>query len=234
MMIQEKIKKKFPIKGYREGLLFSIGEESWKVVEDQLLRQIDERSDFFKGARLALDAGERVIGASELGHLRDQLSERGINLYGVIGKSIATQQVAASLGLFIEKEMYPQSKNESSAILAGGEPALIIRKTLRSGMLIKYPGHVVIDGDVNPGAEIQADGSVYIWGSLRGTVQAGAKGDENAVICTLRLDSNKVRIANIYQIEKNIFDKEKKSPIKIHIKNQSLVIDNWRMPILLK
>jgi septum site-determining protein MinC len=50
-------------------------------------------------------------------------------------------------------------------------------------------------GDVNPGAEIVAEGNVIIWGRLRGMVHAGAKGNAKAVICALDLSPTQLRIA---------------------------------------
>jgi septum site-determining protein MinC len=51
-------------------------------------------------------------------------------------------------------------------------------------------------GDVNPGAEIVAEGNVIIWGRLRGMVHAGSKGNKSAVICALDLSPTQLRIAD--------------------------------------
>ena len=51
-------------------------------------------------------------------------------------------------------------------------------------------------GDVNPGAEIIAEGNVIIWGRLRGMVHAGVKGNRSAVICALDLSPMQLRIAD--------------------------------------
>jgi len=50
-------------------------------------------------------------------------------------------------------------------------------------------------GDVNPGAEIVAEGSVIVWGRVRGMIHAGSKGNRNAVICALDLSPMQLRIA---------------------------------------
>jgi len=61
--------------------------------------------------------------------------------------------------------------------------------------VIYHPGHVIIIGDVNPGAEIRAGGSVIVWGRLRGTVQAGSSElGEKAVVCALKLAPTQLRI----------------------------------------
>ena len=76
-------------------------------------------------------------------------------------------------------------------------PALLVHRTLRSGQALRHAGHVVLIGDVNPGAEIVAGGDVVVWGKLRGTVHAGAMGDESRVVCALELAPTQLRIGNL-------------------------------------
>jgi septum site-determining protein MinC len=73
---------------------------------------------------------------------------------------------------------------------------LLIERTVRSGQSISYPGHVVVMGDVNPGAEIVAGGHIMVFGSLRGVAHAGALGDAHAVVTALRLSPTQLRIAS--------------------------------------
>ncbi len=73
-----------------------------------------------------------------------------------------------------------------------------MQRTLRSGQVIHHSGHVVIIGDVNPGAEVRAGGSVVVWGRLRGSVYAGAENNygEKAVVCALQLAPMQLRIGS--------------------------------------
>ena len=208
------IEKKFPIKGFKEGLLITLGEGDWGTVAKTLLTQIDDRPDFFRGAKIAVDVGERVVHAAEMGLLRDKLSERGVSLFAVISKSSLTEAVAETLGLSTHKSLLKDRGENIRNASIDGEKAVLLQKTLRSGMSVKYPGHVVIDGDVNPGSEIIAGGSIYIWGKLRGTAAAGADGSENAVICALDFNPAGMRIANIVKEGQLIKLKIKKIPTK--------------------
>ena len=72
--------------------------------------------------------------------------------------------------------------------------ALVIKTTCRSGEVIRYPGDVVALADVNPGAEIVADGDIVVFGALRGLAHAGAAGDLKATIIALNLESPRVQI----------------------------------------
>jgi septum site-determining protein MinC len=73
---------------------------------------------------------------------------------------------------------------------------LYLRQNLRSGQMISHKGHLVIVGDVNPGAEVMADGDITIWGALRGIAHAGVGGNNTAEIRALKFDPIQLRIAN--------------------------------------
>ncbi|MDD4168822.1 MAG: septum site-determining protein MinC [Desulfotomaculaceae bacterium] len=76
------------------------------------------------------------------------------------------------------------------------ENTILVQRTLRSGQSLHYNGNVVILGDVNPGAEVAATGSIIIMGSLRGVVHAGAGGDVNAIVMAFHLQPTQLRIAD--------------------------------------
>ncbi len=78
-----------------------------------------------------------------------------------------------------------------------GDRAVFVRKTLRSGVHLEHDGHVTVIGDVNPGAEVSATGSVVVWGRLLGSVHAGSRGDQEAVICALEMSPTYIHIAGL-------------------------------------
>jgi septum site-determining protein MinC len=184
------------IKGLRDGLLISLDDAPWEEQRVALLAQVDGQPAFFQGARLALDVASQILHVNELVELRDQLSERGIFLWAVISESPTTEQTAQLLGLATRiSKPRPEESRQFAVEDLGEETALFLNRTLRSGTRIEFSGHVVVLGDVNPGAEVVAEGNVIIWGRLRGTVHAGAKGNRNAVICALELSPMQLRIA---------------------------------------
>lgn len=184
------------IKGVKDGLLVTIGEGVWADLEAALFQTVDERAAFFQGARVTLDVGNHIIRAADLGALRDRLSGKGIVLWAVISSSPVTEQNAQVLGLATristprpERTIKPLDTN------LDGEGAIFVQRTLRSGFKVSHKGHIVVIGDVNPGAEVIAAGSVIVWGRLRGTVHAGSDGDARAFICALELEPVQLRIA---------------------------------------
>ena len=185
------------IKGLRDGLLVSLDDAPWEEQRAALMTRVDAQPAFFQGARLALDVTSQVLHVNEMVELRDKLSERGIFLWAVISESPTTEQTAQLLGLATRiSKQRPEEARQFSVEDLGEETALFLNRTLRSGTRIEFAGHVVVLGDVNPGAEVVAEGNVIIWGRLRGMVHAGAKGNKNAVICALDLSPTQLRIAD--------------------------------------
>jgi septum site-determining protein MinC len=189
----------FPIhiKGLRDGLLVTIGNGEWVNLEAALLEQIHSQQAFFHGARIALDVGSQILKVNELVALRDRLSDRGVSLWAVLSESPTTEKTAQLLGLATRiSKPRPEENRQFAVDDLGNATALFINKTLRSGTRIEFAGHVVVVGDVNPGAEIIAGGNVLVWGRVRGMIHAGAKGDTSAYICALDLSPTQLRIAD--------------------------------------
>jgi len=186
---------KVQIKGIREGLLITLGDGAWSEVKSSLFEQIDQQAGFLKGARLALDVGNHALKAAELGRLRAQISDRDLTVWAVLSKSPMTQRNAEALGLVTH---LPKAEGPDipDTTLQGGEAAIFVRRTLRSGFSLQHAGHVVVIGDVNPGAQVIARGDVVVWGHLRGMVHAGAEGDDSAVVCALDLSPTQLRISD--------------------------------------
>jgi len=223
----ERKKNAYPIKGFKEGLLITLGNEDWDEVQFQLLSQIEEKSKFFSGAKVAVEIGERVMHAAEMAGLRDALSDRGVKLFAVLSNSQVTDVNAESLGLKTRKSVLRENTSGFGPAVLDGKPAIFLQKTIRSGTSIKYIGNVIVDGDVNPGAEILTTGSIFIWGKLRGSVHAGMEGSVNETICAMELDPINSRIANILLKNNKLIRKLKRKPVRIAIDNGKLTINYW-------
>jgi septum site-determining protein MinC len=217
---------KIKIKGIREGLLVTLGEGEWPELERTLLEHIDQQGDFLKGAHLTLDIGHQILKAAELGHLRDTLSDHGVALRAVLTHSPSTEIAAQDLGLATRLSTpRPDRATHTLDTKLSGDEAILVQRTLRSGHNINFLGHVVVVGDVNPGAEITAGGNIVIWGRLRGTVHAGAEGNKQAVICALDMSPTQLRIAD--QISVMNPQKKKARPEVARLVDNRLISEPW-------
>jgi septum site-determining protein MinC len=186
------------IKGIRQGLLITLGEGEWCQALTALEARLGASPSFFRGGHIALDVGERALGQAEIKEVRALLARHQVELAAVVGTHPATEKAAQELGLVIDLGLPQPRGPEAAPGESAEEPStegLVVRRTLRSGQSLRHPGHVVVVGDVNPGAEIVAGGDIVVWGKVRGLVHAGALGDEAAVICALDLAPTQLRIA---------------------------------------
>lgn len=193
------------IKGTSGGLVINIGPGDWGNLLNELAARLEQTASFFKGGRVALHIGPRQLSQTQLERVGGLLQEHQMSLWAVISESEETRRVAALLDLEtglgsphaarIPSETRP-AEEETGENLQGEGEALLVRRTLRSGQTIRHTGHVVVIGDVNPGAEIVAGGDVVVWGRLRGTVNAGAGGDDRATVCALMLTPTQLRIGH--------------------------------------
>jgi septum site-determining protein MinC len=215
------------IKGIRDGLLVSLSDAAWEELRTALMEQIETRQAFFRGARVAIDVGSQIFHVNELSELRDSLSEHGINLWAVVSESPTTEKTAQLLGLATRiSKPRPQELVHFAAEDLGEKAAMWVGRTLRSGTRIEFPGNIVVLGDVNPGAEVVADGSILVWGRVRGSVYAGAKGDQTAVVYGLDLSAGQIRIVDE---NNNLSLKDRETqPVKISLVNGVLQADVWQ------
>jgi septum site-determining protein MinC len=216
------------IKGIGDKLVVSVPEGEWASVLPDLMLALDERGDFFRGAKIALQLEDRELGATELADLRQELAEREISLWALFTTSESTQAAAANLGLEIEAAP-ARDRSEDDEIpfetdLLGDE-AVLIERTLRSGQRLRHSGHVIVLGDVNPGAEIIAGGHILVWGRLRGTVHAGASGNEDATVCALDLMPTQLRIAGHIAVSPQ--RRSRPRPEAVSVRQGQLVAEPW-------
>ena len=95
-----------------------------------------------------------------------------------------------------EEEEEPLTATENVVVRPNPGGTMYLRQTLRSGQTVSHKGHLIIIGDVNPGAEVMAEGDITVWGSLRGIAHAGIGGNVDCEIRALNLQPIQIRIAH--------------------------------------
>ena len=185
------------IRGTSDGLVITFGEGPFGAILSEMKERLESKASFFLGGRVALRVGDRPLSVEQLQALGQAIQECGVTLWAVEGDHPTTQLAVDVLGLETHLRSStlpppPQPEKIPREEMVG----VVVRGTLRSGQAVNHAGHVIIIGDVNPGAEIVASGDVIVWGKLRGIVHAGAIGDEGAVVCALQLVPSQIRIGS--------------------------------------
>ncbi len=225
----------FAIKGVRDGLLISLSSvPEWASVTADLGAHIDAQGEFFTGARIIVDVGERPLPKYELTSLKALLERRGLTLYAVLSSSDTTNISTEALDIHTSVGSVPSStqRDDDEEVEQSIDPeeigtsGVMVRRTLRSGRTVHSIGHVVVFGDVNPGAEIIATGDVIIWGRLRGNVHAGAEGDEGAIVCALEMTPTQLRIAG-YIVTSPTEKSSQPRPEVAQVRQGQIIVETW-------
>ena len=169
-----------------------------------LAEKVAQAPLFFQGAPVVINI-EKV----DLSHgssinfeiLHSVVTEAGFIPVGISGcADKETQTKAKSVGFAIMNTAKAIKKQQNIIT-----PTKIISTPVRSGQQIyAKDSDLVILTHVNPGAEIIADGSIHIYGSLRGRAIAGASGQTQASIICKDIQPELVSIAGQYWLSDKI------------------------------
>ena len=185
--------EKINLKGEHDGLMLEFPPDlSFLEIVEELSRKLDSGSGFFLRGTLVRVPRNR-FSKEELAELQELFRTHGLicRLEKPVPMRSASpvppspKPAAASVS--------PQEAMQDASEL---QRMLVIDKTLRGGQAVETEGSVIVFGNVNPGAQITAGGSVDIRGTCRGLVHAGAAGDSTAFIIADHLMPTQIRIAN--------------------------------------
>ncbi|PWV60506.1 septum site-determining protein MinC [Plasticicumulans acidivorans] len=177
----------------------------------------------------------------DFAQLAAMLRQHGMVPVGVRHGSEAASSAAVAAGLALLPESRPAMRRsdvrdeESGVAAAEVLPATvqptavahnrIIATQVRSGQQIyAADGDLTVLGAVSAGAEVLADGSIHVYGSLKGKALAGVKGNTAARIFCHGLEAELVSVAGRYRtIEKG--DSEWEQAVQIYLAGENLIIE---------
>ncbi len=104
--------------------------------------------------------------------------------------------------------------------------SMTIERPVRSGQQI-YAANadMTILAPTSAGSEVVADGSIHVYGPLRGRVLAGARGNESARIFCQSLQAELIAIAGRYQLLDESDTELKGKPAMIRLEGEKLIIE---------
>ena len=208
------------IKGGRGGLRLQLDEGApWDELLAAFTQQLGQGSNFFNGAQIVVDVGERALEPAQLDTLLSLMQEHGLRPDSLASAAPESRAAARSAGVVARPLVHSVAEAEDR-----GE-ALFLARTVRSGQMIRHHGNVTILGDLNAGGEIIAGGNVLVWGNVRGVVHAGALGDRACIIGALGLMPTQLRIADL--IGRQPDKLQSKAPEVARIEDDTIVVGPW-------
>ena len=202
------------IKGTRTGLQLSFASGAkFEDIKSDIVGKLEEGDKFFiRGTTVYIPKG--TFPTDQMETLRRIFHRHGMLFRNELPKP---KPVA-------RPEQKPLMRPETKKSESEEAPLMVINRTVRSGQEIRTKGSVLICGNVNPGSQVIAGGSIDIRGVCRGLVHAGAMGNEKAVIIADRLMPVQIRIANLVARAPDEGEKVD-TPERASIKNSRIVIE---------
>lgn len=190
-------------KGKLNGLYLNVDtNESYTRIMTHLKKILEESGAFYKGSKIIGLTGQKFTYKQKA-----EIENLLFNQYGIEVESL--EEEISEIRKMPEPEMVQIPVPVIEPLPVVKEPIVEQSKlsdtkfvfgTLRSGKSVHYPGNVILIGDVNPGAEIIAEGNIVVMGRILGFVHAGSAGLESAVIVASLLKPTQIRIAKFISV----------------------------------
>ncbi len=104
---------------------------------------------------------------------------------------------------------------------------MTVERPVRSGQQVYAKNaDLIVLSQTSAGSEVMADGSIHIYGPLRGRVLAGVKGDKTARIFCRSLEAELIVIAGCYQLLDESNTDLKGKPAMIRLEDEKLIIES--------
>jgi len=226
------------IKGRAGGILIEIGHGPWPQLLSTLTERLASAGNFFRNGKAALDVQARVMSEPELEQVVTLLEGYALELALIKTTAPETFQCALALGLAAQldgEDGQPTASAQPALVNLADEQHFVYCGHLRAGQVLQRSEHIIVVGDVNPGATVISDGDILVWGHLRGVAQAGANGDLQAVIVALNLTPVQLRVAEFIAIAPEPKVKRRwgsqrasaKQPEIAYLANDQIVVEPW-------
>lgn len=232
-----------------KGKLFTLSvlqveSHSITLLEKQLKNKIKLAPKFFNDTPIVIDL-HKIEGKADqidISALHKLLQDHNLIPVGFRCSSDTLRNKIAKLGMPIIKEARATSqpkeqtkninstekKQVKSEIQKTPKNTIIIEQPVRSGQQVHAPdGDLIILSSVSPGAELLAEGSIHVYGVLRGRALAGLNGDTEARVFCKKLEADLVSIAGQYRLFEEPLTESHKSIAgkQIYLKSGQLIID---------
>ena len=177
------------IKGLKYGLQLTFAKEAtFDDVQANLLDKLESGNGFFiRGTTVFVPKG----------YFAEDQNEKLRRMFHRHGMLFSTELKRPNLDPPSRDTNKPQKVKATPSTSAPVQNMMVINRTVRGGQEVKADSSVLICGNVNPGAQIIAGGSIDIRGTCRGFVHAGAFGDKTAFVIADRLMPVQIRIADL-------------------------------------
>jgi len=203
-------------------------------IERELEEHLERSGKFFAGAAVTLIIGPRQLRDDHLKTIRQVLTTYDLTIAEIRSSLSDSPPVASpplpSTPLYTPAAVAPLLTRRETLPKAGELPsnnALFVKGPLRSGQRLYAEDHLIVFGDVNPGAELIAGGDIIVMGVLRGVAHAGVPDNIAAIIAALSLKPTQLRIGHFISRSPEFQDKHDSGPEIARVDTEQIVVDSF-------
>ncbi len=218
-------------------MLLLCGDASWAEIRQDLRVVLEPVAATWAGVEAHLDLGERepdlfdlrrlvhvlkddfdinVVGLRCLEDALERFAERELkvplHLHSPEPEADAGEPEADSEDLPDEPSLEAEPDTSSSPVGPSGAALRIVHRTLRGGTVLRHAGDLILYGDVKPGAEIIAGGSITVLGTLTGVAHAGTRSGDRAWVLASTMGRAQIRIGQRISISEPSPDASPQAP----------------------
>lgn len=217
----------------------------------EMRERVDRAPKLFGRAPVIIDFGglAQMPDAATARALLEGLRGAGVLPVGLSYGTRETEQLAEQLGLPLLAKFRaqyepvaaaaPPARRESApaepaptkaaakapTAAAAASPGLVQKTPVRSGQQLYAENRdLTVLSTVGAGAEVIADGSIHIYGTLRGRALAGAQGNTDARIFCREFHAELVAIAGHYKVLEDVPKELRGKPVQVWLEKEQLMI----------
>lgn len=203
------------IKGNKYGIVLVLDSElSFSDLKEEVRNKFRESSKFYDDAQMAISFEGRELTNEEQREIINIIGEEtDLHVVCIVDKDEKTE------------EIFKKSLDEKLLELSN-KTGQFYKGNLRSGQVLESETSIIVIGDVNPGARIVSKGNVIVLGALKGTVIAGASGNNNSFVVALDMKPGQIRIADtIARAPDKPIEKDVKEPQIAFLEDGNIYIE---------
>jgi len=198
------------------------------LIDARLAEKIQQAPGFFNNAPVVIDLEglNEPHEAVDFSALHEVLRKHNMIPVGVRHGSPELRAAALLAGLPALPETRPATAKKPEAPETVTTNTRIHTQPVRSGQQVyAVEGDLVVLGAISPGAEVLADGSIHIYGPLRGRALAGVRGDRRARIFCQSLEAELVSVAGQYRLIEQLDASLRGQFVQIYLSEERLIIE---------
>ncbi len=212
-------------KGIPDGIIIILDEKiPFCSLKEVFLKKVNQAKNFFEDANISITFKGRELSENEEMELLEIISNQsGLNISFLDNRENLNNTNKNTLEKHKEK-LIEEPKKEIHSLIFNNNQTYYHKGSLRSGQRIDFSGSVVVIGDVNPGAQILAEGNVIILGKLKGFAHAGCKGAEDCFIAALHMKPTQLIIKESIIVFPEDLETER-GPEYVYIKDGEIFVE---------